>query len=149
LPTRRETKRLAKSIAAHVAPGDLFVVSGPLGAGKTFLVRAVLRSLGLDERVAVTSPTFTLVNEYATSPPVAHADLYRIESAADVERLGLVEQRDLGRALFVEWGGAFVDALGGDAVVVKLAVEPRSAALSATGTRSAERLAQITRGRGA
>ncbi len=136
LPTRRATKLLAKSIGREVAPGDLFVLTGALGAGKTFLVRAVCRELGLPERVPVTSPTFTLVHEYPTTPPLVHADVYRLTSAEDVAGLGLLEQREMGKLLFVEWGEPFIDVLGGDAVVITLDTSPRCAEIRASGARS-------------
>ena len=139
LPTRRATTAFARCIAQVARPGDLYILAGPLGAGKTFLVRAVCRALGLDRSVRVTSPTFTLVHEYPTVPPVVHADLYRVESRVDVEELGLVEQRDRGNVLFVEWGDAHAAALGGDAVVIELSVAPRRAHVRATGSVSAAR----------
>jgi tRNA threonylcarbamoyl adenosine modification protein YjeE len=123
-----------------VQPRDLYVLSGPLGAGKTFLVRAVCRAIGLDRSVRVTSPTFTLVHEYPTVPQVIHADLYRVDSRTGVEDLGLVEQRDVGNVLFVEWGDAHIEVLGGDAVVIELAMAPRRARVRSTGPVSAARL---------
>jgi tRNA threonylcarbamoyladenosine biosynthesis protein TsaE len=144
LPTRRSTKLLARAISRKLTPGDLFVLSGPLGAGKTFLVRAVCRSLGLGSAVRVTSPTYTLAHEYETVPPLVHADLYRLNAPDDRSAvddpavLALAEQRTLGRVLFVEWGTPFVDALGGDAIVIELDVSPRTATLRATGARARE-----------
>jgi tRNA threonylcarbamoyladenosine biosynthesis protein TsaE len=143
LPTRRATKLLARAIARSLEPGDLFVLSGPLGAGKTFLVRAVCRELGLDSSVPVTSPTFALVHEHPTVPPLVHADLYRLKLDREADELGLVEQRDAGKVLFVEWGEPFIDALGGDAVVVELGVSPRSARIRATGPDSRVRAAGL------
>jgi tRNA threonylcarbamoyladenosine biosynthesis protein TsaE len=149
LPTRRSTKLLARAIARQLTPGDLVVLSGPLGAGKTFLVRAVCRSLGLGSGVRVTSPTYTLAHEYETVPPIVHADLYRLDppddraAVEDAAILALAEQRSEGRVLLVEWGTPFVDALGGDAVVVDLAVSPRSATLTATGARARECLGRL------
>jgi tRNA threonylcarbamoyladenosine biosynthesis protein TsaE len=140
LSTRRASKLLARAIQRGLAPGDLVVFSGPLGAGKTFIVRAICRELGLDPKVRVTSPTFTLVHEYATTPPIVHADLYRLKLQEEVDSLGLLEQRDDGKILLVEWGEAFIDQLGGDALVVELDVSPRSAHLRATGPHSSERL---------
>jgi tRNA threonylcarbamoyladenosine biosynthesis protein TsaE len=143
LPNRRATKLLARAVARRLAPGDLFVLTGPLGAGKTFFVRAVSRALGLDASVRVTSPTFTLVHEYATVPPLVHADLYRLEGSgddaaqSDATLLALVEEREQGRVLFVEWGAPFMNALGGDAVVVEFRVSPRVAHISTTGPRAA------------
>ena len=62
LPTRRATTRLAQGLAPHLGAGDLLVLSGELGTGKPFFVRALCRALGLPERVAVTSPTFSLIS---------------------------------------------------------------------------------------
>jgi tRNA threonylcarbamoyladenosine biosynthesis protein TsaE len=115
------------------------ILSGDLGAGKTFLVRAIARSLGaMDD---VTSPTFTLVHEYAAANAIlVHADLYRLRQemgkceepgetmadedvAREVARLGLRERRREGAVLVVEWGEEALDALGGDpTVTVRLAI---------------------------
>jgi tRNA threonylcarbamoyladenosine biosynthesis protein TsaE len=127
LRTRRETQRLGAAIARIVSPGDLAILSGDLGAGKTFLVRAILRALGVPG--AVTSPTFTLVQEYATArAPVVHADLYRLlgdrsRFCTEVVRLGLRERRAEGAILVVEWGEEALAALGGHpALIVSLAI---------------------------
>jgi tRNA threonylcarbamoyladenosine biosynthesis protein TsaE len=143
LPTRRETLRLARSIGKCLSAGDLVILTGELGAGKTFLVRGICRALGLTERVRVTSPTFTLVHEYETQPALLHADLYRLEQASDVRQLGLLSQRDEGWALLVEWGEPYIDELGGDALVVSFCAFPRYVRLASTGSRSADMLAKI------
>lgn len=143
LPDRRATRLLGRAIARAVRPGDLYVFEGPLGSGKTFLIRAICRALGLEARFRVTSPTFTLVHEYPTTPPVLHADLYRLKTPEEVVALGLLEQRDGGRVLLVEWGGKYTDLLGGDAVLVELAVSPRRAMLRATGPEAAHRVREI------
>jgi tRNA threonylcarbamoyladenosine biosynthesis protein TsaE len=129
LRTRRETTRLGASIAAQLRPGDLVVLSGDLGAGKTFLARAIARGLGVGARERVTSPTFTLVHEHATRRgAVLHVDLYRLLDspatlATEVARLGLRERRGEGAILLVEWGDPAVTELGGDpALVVDLAI---------------------------
>jgi tRNA threonylcarbamoyladenosine biosynthesis protein TsaE len=114
----------------------LLILSGPLGSGKTFFARALCRALGLPRSTRVPSPTFTLVHEHETTPPLAHADLYRLNGEAQVRELGLDAQRDDGRILLVEWGEPYIDVLGGDAVLLRLALDPRRAALSATGRRS-------------
>jgi tRNA threonylcarbamoyladenosine biosynthesis protein TsaE len=127
LRTRSDTRRLGGAIARAVGPGDLIILSGDLGAGKTFLVRALARALGTRSRI--TSPTFTLVQEYATPRgPLVHADLYRLrgaqgELATEVARLGLREMRDEGAIVVVEWGEDALDALGGlPALTVSLAI---------------------------
>jgi tRNA threonylcarbamoyladenosine biosynthesis protein TsaE len=148
LPTRRATIRLGWWLADRLHPGDLVVLSGDLGAGKTFLSRAVARRLGVPCDVRVTSPTFTLVHQYPTeSTTLLHVDLYRIEESAELDQLGLREARADGAVLLVEWGKPFVHDLGGDALVVELALEPsgRSATLQATGPASA-RIVTAARG---
>lgn len=136
LPTERATRELAERVAPHVASGDLVILTGPLGSGKTFFTRALCHALGLPARTRVPSPTFTLVHEHDTKPPLSHADLYRLRDADDVRRLGLDSQRDDGRVLVVEWGEPYIDVLGGDAFVIELSLAPRRATLRATGERS-------------
>jgi len=143
LPTERATRELAARVAPHLSAGDLLVLSGPLGSGKTFFARALCRALGLPPSVRVPSPTFTLVHEHPTTPPVSHADLYRLRDEDDVRGLGLDAQRDEGRVLLVEWGETYVDALGGDALVLELRLAPRRASFRATGPRSSAMLAAL------
>lgn len=143
LGSRRRTLHLAHELAKCLCARDLVVLSGELGAGKTFLVRGVSRALGLPEEFRVTSPTFTLVHELATVPPVLHADLYRLETSREVRDLGLASRRDEGWAVFVEWGEPWIVELGGDALVITLSVHPRVACLSGCGARSSEMLAQL------
>jgi tRNA threonylcarbamoyladenosine biosynthesis protein TsaE len=117
LASRRDTRLLGGAIARVLSPGDLAIFSGDLGAGKTFLTRALARSLGVTDEV--TSPTFTLVREYAWARGVLlHADLYRLLGAAtfeaEVARLGLRERRSDGALVIVEWGEEAIEVLGGD-----------------------------------
>lgn len=146
LPSRRHTTRLGRAIADVLAPGDLVLLDGDLGAGKTFLARAIARGLGVGASLAIASPTFTLVQEYETPRGVLlHADLYRLRDAAslettvrDVRRLGLAERRAEGAILIVEWSEGLVDELGGEPalrVVLTLAGAGREA--SATGPKAA------------
>jgi tRNA threonylcarbamoyladenosine biosynthesis protein TsaE len=138
LRSRRDTTRLGAAIARVLEAGDLVVLAGDLGAGKTFLARAIARGLGVPE--AVTSPTFTLVQEYATKrAPLLHVDLYRLRESKtpleqEIARLGLRDRRAEGAILLVEWGEDAIDALGGDpSLVVHLAITgdtTRSATLS-------------------
>lgn len=152
LDSRRATKRLARAIAGALAPRDLIVLNGALGAGKTFLARAILRALGLPERERVTSPTFTLVHEYAVRGlDVRHADLYRIGDEAEVAALGLRNARAEGAVLLVEWGEPYAAVLGGDALIVALGLAPdgrasRTATLRASGPRSTALLEAVVAG---
>jgi tRNA threonylcarbamoyladenosine biosynthesis protein TsaE len=143
IPTRSDTLALGRRIARELRAGDLVILDGPLGSGKTFLTRAMCRALGLPPSIRVPSPTFTLVHEHPTEPPLSHADLYRLETPAQVRALGLDAQRDDGRVLVVEWGAPYIELLGGDALVVTLTLEPRAATLSATGPRSSALLGAL------
>lgn len=103
------TVRFADDLAAVLQPGDLICLSGDLGAGKSTLARALLRSLADDPGLEVPSPTFTLVQTYELPRfPVSHFDLYRLEEPEELEELGLEELLETGAAL-VEW-----PELGGD-----------------------------------
>jgi len=124
LPTRRATIRLARVLAPHLGPGDLLALSGELGSGKTFFVRALCRALGLPARTRVTSPSFALINEYQARIPIVHADLYRMGSADEARHLGLREMRSYA-LLVVEWAAPYVAALGGGALHLELCVDDR------------------------
>lgn len=143
LPTEEDTLALAELLAAHLRGGDLLVLTGPLGAGKTFLAGALCRACGLEQDEAVTSPTFTLVHEYPTAPPISHADLYRLRSTDEVYDLDLAGKRDEGHLLLVEWGAPHVDALGGDAIELALSVFPRRARIAPSSGRARELLAAL------
>jgi tRNA threonylcarbamoyladenosine biosynthesis protein TsaE len=143
LPTRRATKALAHRLAQALRPGDLVVVSGPLGAGKTFFTRALCRALGVPADLPITSPTFTLVHEHEGRIPIVHADLYRLRSSAEVNELGLYARRGEGAVLVVEWGEDHLAELGGDALLLKISFAPdgereRGASAASTGARSLE-----------
>ena len=104
--TPEETRRLGRSIGEVLAPGDLVLLTGDLGAGKTLLVKAVAEALGIQGR-RVTSPTFALVHEYEGGRMrLLHADLYRLGQGAEIAELGLEEALEAGdAAAVVEWGG--------------------------------------------
>jgi tRNA threonylcarbamoyladenosine biosynthesis protein TsaE len=145
LATRRDTTRLGARVAAVLEPGDLVLLSGDLGAGKTFLARAIARARGVPVDVAIASPTFTLVQEYATAHgPLLHADLYRLRDEADrgkterdVRRLGLDERRAEGAVVLVEWGEGLEEELGGDpALTVSMRIDGKCRAASLMGPRA-------------
>ncbi|MBB3033112.1 tRNA (adenosine(37)-N6)-threonylcarbamoyltransferase complex ATPase subunit type 1 TsaE [Alteriqipengyuania lutimaris] len=101
LPHLAAMETLGAQIAANMRAGDVIALSGPLGAGKTTLARAILRAAG--HAGEVPSPTFTLIELYdALDPPVAHADFYRLEDPAEAAELGLEDYRD-GAVLIAEW----------------------------------------------
>ncbi len=143
LPTRRATIQLAQRVADAAKAGDLVVLAGDLGAGKTFFARAFARALGLPRSESVASPTFSIAHEFTARLSLVHADLYRLESDRDVTELGLDERRAQGAVLVVEWGEPFLSTLGGDALVITLDHEP-SEPVDHQGAGSASRSVETT-----
>ena len=101
-----------------IEPGDVVMLRGELGAGKTTLVRGAARALGVTEHV--TSPTFTVAQRYAGRVPVAHLDAYRL-GVADDEELGLALEAAENAVAFIEWPDVLAAAFRDAAVEVTLA----------------------------
>lgn len=138
LRTRADTRRLGAVLAPELRAGDLVVLEGGLGAGKTFLVQALARGLGVPASMPVTSPTFALVHELAGRVPIIHADLYRLPLGAPLDELGIVSRIGGDAIVFVEWGERFADELGRDGLWISLALtagRSRTCTLSAHGER--------------
>lgn len=121
------TERLGAAIAAQVSPGVVIGLTGPLGAGKTRLVKAIARNLGVPEG-AVSSPTFVLVHEYSGGLPVFHFDAYRLGDAAEFEALGAYEYFQAGGVCLVEWADRVAPCLPEDAWSVRSVHDHRDAA---------------------
>jgi len=101
LPDLAAVAAFGARIAERLRPGDVVALSGDLGSGKTTLARAIIAALGHPGEVP--SPTFTIVETYdALTPPLVHADFYRLESPREAAELGLDDYRD-GSALIAEW----------------------------------------------
>jgi tRNA threonylcarbamoyladenosine biosynthesis protein TsaE len=114
------THAIAGVIAGLVRPRDIIVLAGDMGAGKTAFTVGFTRALGVSEEDQVSSPTFTLVHSYNSGRiPVLHADLYRLNSMAEVADLGLREQVDLGAVALVEWGDVAAEVIG-DSLTIEL-----------------------------
>ncbi len=96
-----ETEAVGSRLAANLAPGDVIVVSGELGAGKTTLIRGACRALGVEG--PVTSPTFTIGQRYDGRVPVSHLDLYRLGGLEDEDPALLDDYLDAVSVGFVEW----------------------------------------------
>ena len=84
-----DTQAFGEALAAGLRPGDLILLEGSLGAGKTTLVRFMCRSLGVPEAIPITSPTFSLLHELSGRVPIVHADLYRLSDPGELVHLGI------------------------------------------------------------
>lgn len=114
-----ETRTLAAAVAAIARRGDIFVLAGDLGSGKTMWVKGFASGLGVTE--PVTSPTFTLVRPYQGSTlSLLHADVYRLDRLSEVVDLGIVEQLDDRAVACIEWGDLAEPALPADFLEIRL-----------------------------
>ncbi len=120
-----ETEDLGRRLAAALGPGAVVAYRGDLGMGKTAFTRGLALGLGYEGRV--TSPTFTIVNEYeGTGLPLFHFDMYRLEGAEDLFDIGWEDYLDRGGVCAVEWSERVEEALPEDAVTVAIARCPEN-----------------------
>jgi tRNA threonylcarbamoyladenosine biosynthesis protein TsaE len=113
-----DTEALGARLAERLAPGDVVVVSGEVGAGKTTLIRGACRALGVEG--PVTSPTFTIGQRYRGRVPVSHLDLYRLESIEGEDPALLDDYLTADAVAFVEWPAAAAPHLARPALEVRL-----------------------------
>ena len=114
-----DTEALGQKLAQQLRPNTVVACRGGLGMGKTALTRGIALGLGYAGRV--TSPTFTIVNEYLGKTPVFHFDMYRLDSSDALFDIGWEDYLDRGGVCVVEWSENVADALPPDAVVVTIA----------------------------
>ena len=117
-----ETRALGVRLAAVLRAGDVVVLTGDLGAGKTVLAKGIAAGLGVNEPVV--SPTFTIVREYEGDIPLQHLDVYRLDHLQEVIDLGLDELLDGHAVTIVEWGEAVSALLTADRLEVSLMLLP-------------------------
>ncbi len=113
-----ETEALGARLAERLGPGDVVILSGEVGAGKTTLIRGACRALGVEE--PVTSPTFTLGQRYRGRLPITHLDLYRLGSLEGEDPALLEDYLTPDAVAFVEWPAAAEAELGRPAFVIRL-----------------------------
>lgn len=112
------TLLIGKSFAAHLSKGDVVVLSGELGAGKTKFVEGVLQNFGLENEIS--SPTFNIINEYtSTENNIYHFDAYRLEDSDEFYAIGGDEYFDKGVCL-IEWGELIQDVMPHDYIHIKI-----------------------------
>ena len=137
----RVTHRLGVALGKLLEPGDVVGLCGELGAGKTCLVTGVAEGMGVGPDVYVSSPTFTLINEYPGRFPLAHVDFYRLTEEEDLLEIGLEEYYRGEAACVVEWFDRFPGAAPPDHLSIRFTVTgatSRTLELAARGPRARE-----------
>ena len=114
-----ETERFGEALAHDLRAGDVLACTGSLGMGKAAFTRGLARGLGCRGRV--TSPTFTIVNEYEGKTPLFHFDMYRLGSSDELFDIGWDDYLARGGVCAVEWSERVSDALPGDTIFVDIA----------------------------
>jgi tRNA threonylcarbamoyladenosine biosynthesis protein TsaE len=140
-PTPADMRELARTVATLLSGGDVIILTGDLGAGKTTFVQGAAEALGVIDRVA--SPTFTLVRRYRGPRPVNHVDVYRLDRIQEVIDLGFEDLFDPEGVTFVEWGDVIEGLLPDAYLEIELWTRPedegRLVVLSGHGRAWAER----------
>ncbi|MGI5935519.1 MAG: tRNA (adenosine(37)-N6)-threonylcarbamoyltransferase complex ATPase subunit type 1 TsaE [Oscillospiraceae bacterium] len=116
--SEEETEQAGAELARRLLPGAVVALYGDLGAGKTAFVRGMARGLGLNCRVS--SPTFTIVNEYQGEVDLFHFDMYRLSGADELFNIGWEDYLARSGICAVEWSEKVQDAFYGDEVVVRI-----------------------------
>ncbi len=118
IKTEEETNRIARDFASRLKKGDIVLLEGNLGAGKTFFVREVAKYFAIDE---VSSPTFAIVNEYYGNVKIYHFDFYRIKKERELYDIGIDEYLSDEEAItFIEWAELFPNAVPEYSYLVKI-----------------------------
>ena len=119
--SEEETIDLAYSFADILKSGDVIVLNGNLGAGKTFFVRNVVKKFGIEN---VCSPTFAIVNEYINSNKIYHFDFYRINNSSELFDIGYYDYlNDLEAITFIEWGNLIPEVLPHKRIEIDIQIE--------------------------
>src|SRR6266404_2774595 len=117
-----ETESLGRRLAAQLFPGAVVALTGPLGAGKTHLVRAIAVGLGIANPNQVSSPTFVLIQEYDARLPIYHFDAYRLKTEAEFADLGVHEYFQGNGVCLVEWADKVSGCLPEELLTVRITV---------------------------
>lgn len=146
MTSAQETIKFGKGLGQQLTGGDVLALTGDLGAGKTVLTCGIALGLGIPME-QVSSPTFTLIQEYSGTIPLIHADLYRLEGPSDISTLGLEEYFTPHTIVLIEWAERFPQILPSDHMAIYLeygeAEDIRLVTLSGTGPRSIRIVANI------
>jgi len=144
-----ETRALGEKLGELLRPGDFVALYGDLGAGKTRFAQGVARGVGVDPDVHITSPTYTILNEYRGNYPFYHFDLYRLGGDADIAELGFEEYFDGDGICLVEWADRLASGCPDRNLKIYFHLEPgdiRRIEFVWNGDRYAEMVGKIVKG---
>jgi len=114
----KQTMEIARLLGGHLKEGDILALSGELGSGKTCFTGGIARGLGVSESYQITSPTFTLINEYPARCDLYHFDVYRLNGYSEFEDLGYEEYFSRGGVVVIEWAEKIAQILPVDTFFV-------------------------------
>ena len=146
LSTLQRTESLGTVLGKIAEPGDIITLAGTLGAGKTALTQFIGRGLGIDPRIYITSPTFSLLHEYQGRIPLYHMDLYRLGSEEEIESLGFPEYFYGHGLTVIEWPERLGSLMPAERLNVELVISgenSRTAHLNAHGELWQKKVADI------
>ena len=120
LRSKADTERLGRAIGQVLRGGEVIALTGELGSGKTCMVRGIAQGVGLSPE-KVSSPTFTIIQEYDSHPSIVHVDLYRLENPSEIEDIGLSSYFDTNHVVIIEWADrAEIIQLPNDRLILEL-----------------------------
>jgi tRNA threonylcarbamoyladenosine biosynthesis protein TsaE len=146
LSSLQHTKTLGDVLGRIAQPGDIITLAGSLGAGKTALTQAIGHGLGVDPRIYITSPTFSLLLEYKGRIPLYHMDLYRLGNKSEIESLGLPEYFYNDGLTVIEWPERLGNLMPEERLHINLIISgesSRTAKLTAHGEYWQKKVADI------
>lgn len=113
-----QTEEIAKDLASHLLPGDVVAFIGGMGMGKTQFTRGIVSFFG--DGTAVSSPTFSIMNYYNTTPPIYHFDMYRITSEEDLYSTGFYDYLDMNGIVVIEWSENISEYLPDNTIYISI-----------------------------
>ncbi|MDD5712367.1 MAG: tRNA (adenosine(37)-N6)-threonylcarbamoyltransferase complex ATPase subunit type 1 TsaE [Smithellaceae bacterium] len=117
-----QTEKFGEILGKHLGRGDVVALVGEMGAGKTCMTAGIARGLGVDAAYPITSPTFTLINEYPGRRRLIHMDTYRLATGADLDDTGFEEYLQRDGVLVIEWAEKVKDDLPPEAIWIELRI---------------------------
>ena len=141
-----ETRALGEKTGKHLEPGTVLALTGDLGSGKTTFVQGLAKGLDVPNNYYITSPTYTLINEYPGRYNLFHVDLYRIENYADLDDIGLYEILRGNGVVAIEWADKLPKNLLPEYLAIHIAIinnEARKISMTAHGLRGENLIRKI------